>query len=73
MDQQRCLSWVLVAHICNPSYSGGRDQEDHGSRFELRTRHYLEKTRHKNWLVEWLKVQALSSSPSNAKILYIYI
>jgi hypothetical protein len=21
-------SWALVAHICNPSYSGGRDQED---------------------------------------------
>jgi hypothetical protein len=21
-----------VAHICNPNYSGGRDQEDHGSR-----------------------------------------
>jgi hypothetical protein len=23
-------SWMLVAHACNPSYSGGRDQEDHG-------------------------------------------
>jgi hypothetical protein len=23
------VSWALVAHICNPSYSGGRDQEDH--------------------------------------------
>jgi hypothetical protein len=21
---------VPVAHVCNPSYSGGRDQEDHG-------------------------------------------
>jgi hypothetical protein len=21
---------VLVAHVCNPSYSGGRDQEDLG-------------------------------------------
>jgi hypothetical protein len=21
---------VPVAHACNPSYSGGRDQEDHG-------------------------------------------
>jgi hypothetical protein len=21
---------VLVAHTCNPSYSGGREQEDHG-------------------------------------------
>jgi hypothetical protein len=23
---------VPVAHICNPSYSGGRDQEDYGSK-----------------------------------------
>jgi hypothetical protein len=23
---------MLVAHTCNPSYSGGRDQEDHGSK-----------------------------------------
>jgi hypothetical protein len=23
-------SQVLVAHTCNPGYSGGRDQEDHG-------------------------------------------
>jgi hypothetical protein len=22
----------LEAHTCNPSYSGGRDQEDHGSK-----------------------------------------
>jgi hypothetical protein len=26
----RSFSWVLVAHACNPSYSGGRDQEAHG-------------------------------------------
>jgi hypothetical protein len=24
-------SWVPVAQACNPSYPGGRDQEDHGS------------------------------------------
>jgi hypothetical protein len=24
------FSQVLVAQACNPSYSGGRDQEDHG-------------------------------------------
>jgi hypothetical protein len=24
--------WALVAHACNPSYSVGRDQEDHGSK-----------------------------------------
>jgi hypothetical protein len=23
-------SWGLVTHACNPTYSGGRDQEDHG-------------------------------------------
>jgi hypothetical protein len=23
---------VPVAHSCNPSYSGGRDEEDHGSK-----------------------------------------
>jgi hypothetical protein len=26
------LSWALVAHACNPSYTGGRDQEDCGSK-----------------------------------------
>jgi hypothetical protein len=26
------VSWALVSHSCNPSYSGGRDQEDHGSK-----------------------------------------
>jgi hypothetical protein len=25
------MSWALVAHAYNPSYSGGRDQEDRGS------------------------------------------
>jgi hypothetical protein len=24
--------WVPVAHTCKPSYSGGRNQEDHGSK-----------------------------------------
>jgi hypothetical protein len=26
------MSLVPVAHVCNPSYSGGRHQEDHGSK-----------------------------------------
>jgi hypothetical protein len=26
------LSQVPVAHACNPSYSGGRDQKDQGSK-----------------------------------------
>jgi hypothetical protein len=25
-------SWVPVAHACNPSYSGGRNQKDYGSK-----------------------------------------
>jgi hypothetical protein len=35
-----------VVHTCNPTYSGGRDQEDHGSkpaRAKEFARHYLEK------------------------------
>jgi hypothetical protein len=26
---------VLVAHSCNPTYSGGRDQEEGGSKLAL--------------------------------------
>jgi hypothetical protein len=32
VSQKAAVCWVPVAHICNPSYSRGRDQEDHGSR-----------------------------------------
>jgi hypothetical protein len=28
-------SWMLVAHAYNPSYSGGRDQEDRGLKLDL--------------------------------------
>jgi hypothetical protein len=59
-----------VAHICNPSYSGGRDQEDHSSE-PLRTNTSRDPTlknpSQKIGLVEWLKVKALSSSPSTAQ------
>jgi hypothetical protein len=40
-----------VAHICNPSYSGGRDQEDHGlkpARENSLQDPILKKTLHKN-------------------------
>jgi hypothetical protein len=30
--QKTMFNWALVAHTCNPSYSGGRDQEDLGSK-----------------------------------------
>jgi hypothetical protein len=55
-NQER--SQAQEAHACNPSYSGGRDQEDHhlkpapGKWF---VRHYLENTQHKTGFVEWLK------------------
>jgi hypothetical protein len=26
------MSWAIVAQICNPSYSGSRDQGDHSSK-----------------------------------------
>jgi hypothetical protein len=44
-----------MAHICNPSNSGGRDREDQGSkpaRANSSARPYLKKI----GLVEWLKV-----------------
>jgi hypothetical protein len=60
-----------VAHTCNPSYSGGRNQEDCGSKAAWTkkkfARPYLEKPFTKIGLVEWLKVKALRSSSSTAK------
>jgi hypothetical protein len=64
------MSRVLVAHTCNPSYSGGRDQEDHGSKPAWTNSSRdpsLKKPYHKKGLVEWLKVKTLSSNPNTAK------
>jgi hypothetical protein len=58
---------VLVSHTCYPSYSGGRDQEDCSSKPAWANnfmRPYLKKPFTKIGLVEWLRVKALSSSPS---------
>jgi hypothetical protein len=61
--------WALVAHACNPSYSGGRDQED----CDLKPAGHIvpqdlsQKAVTKIGLVEWFKVKALSSSPSTTK------
>jgi hypothetical protein len=58
---------MLMAHVCNPSYSEGRDQRDHGlkpAQANSSTRPYLEKPFTKKGLGEWLKVKALKSSPS---------
>jgi hypothetical protein len=70
------LSQVLVAHTYNLSYSGGRDQEDCGSKpswAKNPMRPYLKKTLHKKiGQVEWLKVKALSSSSSVTKKKWCY-
>jgi hypothetical protein len=64
------FSQAPVAHACNPSYSGGRHQEDHSlkpAQGNGYTRPYLKKFFTKIGLVEWLKVKALNSSPSTTK------
>jgi hypothetical protein len=71
LSQKEGKSRVQVAHACNPSYSGGRDQEDGGSKPTQANSSrdpILEKPFHKKiGLVEWLKVKALSSSPGTTK------
>jgi hypothetical protein len=58
--KQENIKPALVAHTCNPRYSGGRDQKDHSSKSaqaKLFIRPYLDKTHHKKALMEWLKVR----------------
>jgi hypothetical protein len=47
-----------VAHVCNPSYSGGRDQEVHSLKpvWANSLRPYLKNTHYRKGLVEWLTV-----------------
>jgi hypothetical protein len=62
--------WAPVAHACNPSYSGGRDPEDFGSKSAQANSSkdlILKMPITKIGLVEWLKVKALSSSLSTTK------
>jgi hypothetical protein len=68
------LGWAPVAHTCNPSYSRGRDQEDCGLKPAQAIVHETlsQKNPSQKGLVEWLKVKALSSSPSTAKKIHIY-
>jgi hypothetical protein len=51
-----------VAHACNPSYSGGRDQEDQGSKLAWANSFCSKKKKSPKSLVEWLKMKAQSSS-----------
>jgi hypothetical protein len=54
-------SWAPVAHTCNPSYSGGIDQEDCGlkpAQTNSSMRPYLKKRKKtftEKGLAEWLK------------------
>jgi hypothetical protein len=62
-------NWAPVAHTCNPSYSGGRDQEDRGLKPAQANslRDPILKKPIKKGLVKWLMVKALGSNPSTAK------
>jgi hypothetical protein len=62
-------SQARVALACNPSYSGGRDQEDCDLKpaWASSSRDLIEKSFTKKGLVEWLKVEALNSNPNTIK------
>jgi hypothetical protein len=50
-----------MAHACNLSYSGGREQEDSNpAKANSSVRSYLKKAHHIKGLVEWLTMKALS-------------
>jgi hypothetical protein len=54
-NKKHIISWAPVAHACNPSYSGGRDQEDWSSKPASANSSlipYLKKAVHKIGLVE---------------------
>jgi hypothetical protein len=56
--QKQQTSQELVAHTYNPSYSGGREQEDQVSkptRGKQLKRPYLKNIQHKKGLADWLK------------------
>jgi hypothetical protein len=71
-SKESLLSRVLEAHTCNPSYSGGRDQEDQGSKpaGQIVLETLSQKTLHKKGLVEWLVV---SSNPSTARVPHFWL
>jgi hypothetical protein len=79
-SKKKYVSWALVAHACNSSYLGGRDQKDGGSRpaqtNSLRDPISKIPNIRKSW---WSgssgrtpAYEILSSSPSVAKI-YMYV
>jgi hypothetical protein len=59
-----------LALAYNPTYSGGRDQKDQGSKPAWANNlqdTISKKNLTQKGLVEWLKVSALSSNPSTTK------
>jgi hypothetical protein len=56
-ERKEKKTWELVAHTCNPSYSGGRDQEGCGSRpiQANSSQDPISKNPIKKWLAEWVK------------------
>jgi hypothetical protein len=62
-----------VAHACNPSCSGGRDQEDHGSKpawqitCETLFAHHTHKKKSRKERAGGVVEKGLSSSPSTVK------
>jgi hypothetical protein len=53
------VGWIPVAHACNPSYSEGRDQEDHNLKpapQKIVCEPQSQKIPSQKGLVEWLKV-----------------
>jgi hypothetical protein len=65
---KRCQA--SVAHTCNPSYSGSRDQEDHGSKLARANslRDPISKKSITKRAGGWFKVEALNSNPSTTHI-----
>jgi hypothetical protein len=60
-----------VAHACNLSYSGGRDQGDRGSKpawVNSSRDNVLKKPFTKKGLVEWLKVKGLSTGKKKKRV-----
>jgi hypothetical protein len=54
-----------VAHVCNPSFSGGKDQEDGG--LKPARENSPQNPVLKIGLVEWFRVKALTSSLNTGK------
>jgi hypothetical protein len=69
-SKEEKLNWVQVAHACNPTYLGGRDQEDRSSKLagaNSSSDPILKKPITKIGLVEWFKVVGSELSLSTTK------